>query len=64
MITETTTSLPSPVRGQADDDDADDAVAGEGEGAGRNETTFDITPVTVHSCRLKEGEFLFPFAHL
>ncbi|RMY74929.1 hypothetical protein D0862_14025 [Hortaea werneckii] len=51
--TTTTRSLPSPVRGQSDDDENDGA--GEFEGEGRNETTFDVTPVTVHSCRLKEA---------
>ncbi|KAI7218371.1 hypothetical protein KC333_g3615 [Hortaea werneckii] len=50
-----TRSLPSPVRGQNDGDDTGDDGAEEGEGAGRNETTFDVTPVTVHSCRLKEA---------
>ncbi|KAI6856463.1 hypothetical protein KC343_g9050 [Hortaea werneckii] len=53
--TETKTSLPSPVRGQNDDDDTEDDGAGEEEGSGRNETTFDVTPLTVHSCRLKEA---------
>lgn len=55
--TETKTSLPSPVRGQNDDDDTEDDGAGEEEGSGRNETTFDVTPLTVHSCRLKEGQY-------
>ncbi|RMY53055.1 hypothetical protein D0863_14070 [Hortaea werneckii] len=53
--TTSTRSLPSPVRGQNDGDDTGDNGAEEGEGAGRNETTFDVTPVTVHSCRLKEA---------
>ncbi|RMY97157.1 hypothetical protein D0860_08674 [Hortaea werneckii] len=54
--TETATSLPGPFRGQSDGDDSDDDGAGDEEGAGRNETTFDVTPLTVHSCRLKEGQ--------
>ncbi|RMY63472.1 hypothetical protein D0863_10508 [Hortaea werneckii] len=57
--TETATSLPGSFRGQSDGDDTDDnddeVVAGEEERAGRNETTFDVTPLTVHSCRLKEA---------
>ncbi|RMY36980.1 hypothetical protein D0865_13497 [Hortaea werneckii] len=53
--TTSTRSIPSPVRGQNDGDDTGDNGGEEDEGAGRNETTFVVTPLTVHSCRLKEA---------
>ncbi|RMY79813.1 hypothetical protein D0861_08670 [Hortaea werneckii] len=54
--TETATSLPGLLHGRFDGDDTEDNGAGEDEdGSGRIETTFDVTPLTVHSCRLKEG---------
>lgn len=58
--TETASSLPDLLRGRIDGDDTEDNGAEkDGEGARRNETTFDVTPLTVHSCRLKEGQYFF-----